>query len=580
MSKFVIVPKSFTYRVENRQAFSLNPVASQKSSFGIWDILFYSKKNTDVIQYKQFDGGFIGCIGTPVFFKEDVLDQVYHHFHEGSIGEYCDIIGGHYVLLVFKSNQLFVISDGIGSIDIFYGNGVHPIISNDFSCSSLNMTLSPDLEMCELDSVYLNSGPRTPFPEVSKLIGGIEYIKICSDGKVDVCRHHNTIANRLRKFSDWNQMDYFHQVKKVYLSIKNTNAVFGLNFTGGLDGRTILASLLDLKANVEFYYGIGNSQITNTQNKDFEISSEIARELKIRQETMNWETDEKDLSDKSVFDNYEKMGLFARIHGGSNAFVQSLIDRNREKRDIVFMGGFSPGFSNKDFHERTYPNFLSIVKDCLKGPLESVAFKHYKKAFKKFYDDCRTYCIAHDLIDESDALLVEGHIVRALLYIRPESEHLQLFNQFDKYLAPYNTNELLIPMLAIDTSFRSGRKLQLNLIQQLRPDLLKYHLFSGIADRTITEKLEIETKRDEKKSFRIPMKYLAYRYYMYKRPVPKTHKGQDAELYKKVIELLESEYKNRWFGFAIFNLRYCLRLRYSYRLGENQKSLNYRAERS
>jgi hypothetical protein len=177
------------------------------------------------------------------------------------------------------------------------------------------------------------------------------------------------------------------------------------------------------------------------------------------------------------------------------------------------------------------------------------------------------------LIDEQDQLLVDGHIIRALLYLRPESEHLQLFNLFDKYVAPYNTNELLIPMLSLNTSFRRGRKLQLNLIHQLRPDLLNYHLFSGIADRTITKNLEIDTKKVEKKSFKIPNKYLAYRYYIFKRPIPKKHHGQDLEMYTRVMEQLSNQFKNRWFGFVIFNLRYCLRLRFSYRIIHYQRVL-------
>lgn len=573
MSKFVITPREFTQWVEKRQTMSLNSEPSVIFSFGDYDLLFFAKRNSDFQHFQHFEDGFLAFIGTPIFFHDCSCEKIYSTFCESNLGDICERIGGHYVLIIVKSNQLFVLSDGIGSIDIFYGLGQKSIISNDLSCAAIGKSLNSDVDICEIESVYLTPGRSTVFPEVKKIIGGIEYLRIEITGQISVLNHNNTIKRRLDQFSKWGEKDYFIQVKSVFQEIIRSIDLVGLNFTGGLDGRTILASLLDIGANVEFYYGQGNSQITNTQAKDLQIASEIALDLKITNHLMDWRTLGSDLSDEAVLNDYIALGVFARVHGGSEAFIQSLIDRNSDRRNIVFMGGFSPGFSNKDFHERDYPTFKAIVEDCLKGPLESVAFKFYKRVYKKFYQECKAYCLAHELIDDQDRLLVEGHIIRSLLYIRPESEHLQLFNLFDKYLAPYNTNELLIPMLSLNTAFRRRRKLQLNLIHLLRPELLRYQLFSGIVDRTISEKLEIDTLKKEKKSFRIPIKYLAYRYYIFKTPFSKKYKGQDLELYNAMLKEMNGEYKSRWFGFTIFNLRYCLRLRFAYRLISYQKKL-------
>jgi hypothetical protein len=304
------------------------------------------------------------------------------------------------------------------------------------------------------------------------------------------------------------------------------------------------------------------------------IAQEIADDYSIPLFLMDWNTAMSDGEESTVRNNYRLLGTMAKVNGCSKAFVQSLIQRNDQHRDIVFLGGFSPGFSNKDFHEKQYLTLSAIVDDCLNGPLKSVAFKYYKKIYSTFYQECRSFCLAHELIDEHDQLQVEGHIIRALLYIRPESEHLQLFNRFDKYLAPYNTNELLIPMLALDSAYRAGRKLQLNLIHQNCPKLLNYPLFSGIVDRKIEKDLAIEIKKEEKKSWKIPIRYLAYRYYMFRKPVPKKHQGQDLELYNAVLGHLNENYRNRWFGFSVFNLRYCFRLRFTYQIAKNQKLLN------
>lgn len=573
MSKFVITPREYTQLVEKRQTMSFNVESSCNFSFGDYNLLFFAKKNADFQNFVRFKDGFIGFIGTPIFFHGYTHEKIYSIFRESNLGDICEVIGGHYVLLICKHNQLFVISDGIGSIDIFYGLGQKSIISNDISCASIGSSLNYDVDICEIESVYLTPGRSTVFPEIKKIIGGVEYIRIEMTGQSSVLKHNNPIKRRLDQFSKWSETDYFSRVRTVFQEISRSNELVGLNFTGGLDGRTILASLLDIGANVEFYYGQGNSQITNTQSRDLEIASEISLNLKIPKHLMDWSTCESDLSDEAVLNDYISLGVFARVHGGSEAFVQSLIVRNRDRRDIVFMGGFSPGFSNKDFHERDYPTFNAIVEDCLKGPLESVAFKFYKPVFKKFYQECKAYCLAHELIDDHDRLLVEGHVIRSLLYIRPESEHLQLFNLFDKYVAPYNTNELLIPMLSLDKVLRRGRKLQLNLIHLLRPDLLHYRLFSGIVDRKISEKLEINTLKKEKKSIRIPIKYLAYRYYIFKTPFSKKYQGQDLELYTAMLKEMNSHYKSRWYGFTIFNLRYCLRLRFAYRLSTYQKRL-------
>ncbi len=573
MSKFVVSPRDYTHLVEKRQTVALNKELSIKIPFGSFDVLLFAKKNSSFQIFEQFQDGFIGCIGTPIFFSDLSLADIYRGFQETELGHVCDVIGGHFVLLIHKENYLYVISDGIGSIDVFYGSDQKPIVSNDLSCVALSSSLEYDSEMCEIESVCLSPGKRTVFNHVQKLIGGVEYLKIKASGEVQVYRHGNSIRKRLERFSSWKDSDYFDRVKTVFDAFSKSNQTVGLNFTGGLDGRTILASLLDTETQVEFYYGQGNSQITNTQDKDLQIAREVANDLRIPIHIMDWKTESSDAEETDVAKDYLLLGSFAKVHGGSEAFVQSLTLRNQQRRDIVFMGGFSPGFSNKDFHERQYHSFQEIVSDCLKGPLQSVAFKYYNKVSKKFYHECQLYCLAHELIDEQDELLVDGHIIRALLYLRPESEHLQLFNLFDKYVAPYNTNELLIPMLSLNTSFRRGRKLQLNLIHQLRPDLLNYHLFSGIADRTITKNLEIDTKKVEKKSFKIPNKYLAYRYYILKRPIPKKHHGQDLEMYTRVMEQLSNQFKNRWFGFVIFNLRYCLRLRFSYRIIHYQRVL-------
>jgi hypothetical protein len=573
MSKFIISPKSCAELVKRRQQVALNNDMKRSCSFGIWDVLFYSKKNTKSIEFRSFVDGFIGFIGTPYFLSDYTISECYHSFVEDEIGHLYNYIGGHFVLIIQKEDYLYIITDGIGSIDVFYNHTSLGIISNDVSSTLIDENISYDIELAEIESVYLNSGTSTVFKEVRKLIGGAEYIKLDADGISEVKHHGSSIGKRIAQFTNWTEFDYFVQVDKVFAAITKSSKVFGLNFTGGLDGRTILASLLNANVTTQFYYGQGNSQITNTQIRDLEIAKMIADDLNIAQEIMDWSTNEKDLTDLSISRKYFLLGTLARVYGGAEVFLQSLIDRNKKSTDILFLGGFSPGFSNKDFHENKYNSFDEIVHDCLSGPLKSVGFKYFKRIYKRFYRECKIYCLSHDLIDENNRLMFEGHIIRALLYIRAESEHLQLFNLFDKYVAPYNTSELLLPMLALDKEYKKERKLQLNFINNLRPDLLSYPLFSGLLERKITKDLKIEIKKEHKKGIKIPIRYLAYRYYIFKNPTPRKYEGKDKELYNRITQKLSRKYRKRWFGFEIYNLRYCFRLNFNYEIQQNQKSL-------
>ncbi len=573
MSIFAVCPRDCTHWVVNRQELALRNDLLKCISFGSLDIHFFSKVNSSSLVFHSSDEGFIGAIGTVFPLSNLTLGEFFQNFEEDKLPEIFNHFGGHYVFLIQKNNYLYIVTDGIGTVDVFFGSGVQSIVSNELTISAFEEVIEQDLDLIEIESSYLNSGRSTPFKKVQKLMGGIEYLRLNAHGESQVLRHQSTYKKRLSQFALWNDQDYFNWVDKVFHAIQTSNLLFGLNFTGGLDGRTILASLLDYHNRVEFYYGQGNSQLTNTQIKDLNIAREIAEDLKIPQVLMDWSTSTSDCDEGSIQTSYALLGSMAKVNGGSSAFIQSLIQRNKDQRDIVFLGGFSPGFSNKDFHENEYLTFSAIVEDCLNGPLRSVAFSEYKKVYQRFYQECRSFCLAHELINDQDELLIEGHIIRALLYIRPESEHLQLYNRFDKYLAPYNTNELLLPMLAMNKVFRAGRKLQLNLINRKYPDLLKYHLFSGITDRTIAKDLVIETKKEQKKSFKIPIPYLAYQYYIFRKPIPKKHVGQDLIMYNSIQKDLRENYQKRWFGFSIFNLRYCFRLRFNYQMESNQRLL-------
>jgi hypothetical protein len=534
----------------------------------------FHKRNVDNENFfKQGDNWIVGC-GTFLYkgaIGEDALRAILEDLTPSAIRTLQREVIGHFILGVWKNESLIVFGDGLGTLELYYThrNGEF-LISNDFAAIAASMK-DPKLDE---NSVYLEFsaialGSSTPIIGINRLIGPSQFLRVESGSfRVESIQDDFWLIRRedLVESDDEAGVKYvIDDVKDVFSQLRIFQSI-GLNFTGGLDGRLLLAALNDLSMRPELFYGVGNSYLTSTQGKDLEIVQAISRDYSLKTNLMNWSNDFSEVDEEHDRSNFLKFGLMGHLYGGGVKFHEALVNRNPDKCTLVFLGGFCPAFSNREFHERAFDSIEAIVDDILKGPLSSVAFRKQASVRRAAMNSLYEFFQVNGLVDCQGNFRVDGDVARAYAYIRSESEMLSLFNEYDYYIAPFNTYRLLGAVLKVPLSSRKNRKFQIRLVQSLDKDLMNYPLYSGLAERKVDlEKGELlvnhapqnpPAKKNNRKFL-----FLRYLYYRLRARSAPNYGELDKLLYQQAQRnLRKSKINKDWYGWNLLNLRQSRRL--------------------
>lgn len=409
---------------------------------------------------------------------------------------------GHYSLLVKNGDQLSICSDPQGGYEIYYvATDEYWFVSNSL------MLVARAIEDLDVNTLNLlenafyikNIGVDTFYDDVKQLYGSQQI-------RVDLDAETLQVTELERPNPDWGYedasietilSDYTDRVREVFGQITEATRDVGLQATGGLDSRTILAGLLDQSTSPRLLYGVGNSGLTNTKMEDLRAVRGFAEEFDLNFRQLNWDS-ECPHSEDTLSTLFDKYGFRMAIYGASPYFFQEF-ESGLEDHPMLVMSGYSPAFTNlapwemeSDYHSE----FENFVDHSLTGN------------YRDFSDGglpCKEEYIQNIIgnakqlveIDHPDALEVDDGLtfdefvsLKLSFKRRGENINLNIMNEFHYHLCPFYTFHLNNPLADVPHTHREGDKFRVKLLKMLYPSVLNVPLFTGTRPAKIDEETD------------------------------------------------------------------------------------------
>jgi hypothetical protein len=257
--------------------------------------------------------------------------------------------------------------------------------------------------------------------------------------------------------------------------------------TAGLDARTSLATYMSAGAKPNLYYGVGNSFLTNTQQKDLDIDSLFEKEFNLKLNVSQWKSPE--IINQDWSDVVNKYGFYAYIYGGSNAIFDFF---RRIEGPLVTFGYGGELYRNLDWIENREKDFFSIddfideyyvTGDSLRMVKGVVGFRDHLR--KKLLWVCEKYDLNPDKIPN------EASVFFLQEYRKTADSHLLNFINLSKYcsLLLMESECMKYGMQSVESLKKS--KFMLSVINQLFPKVLDIPVFSHMTLRSYNREMGV-----------------------------------------------------------------------------------------
>lgn len=514
----------------------------------------YQKRAVENRNFLERDDGYIAVVGTLICdgkLGHDALERVHTLYTERSVRELRDRCFGHYAVVIKRGQTITVFTDPNGVFDVYYVDSDFWFVSNSLYVAARVLderTLDRDrlvqkaIEITELST-------NTMFEEVARLHGSEKL-------EVDLETHSLTVESAPTPPHTWEYSgesfdgivsDYSKRQTKVFSQISTASDKIGVQATGGIDSRTVLGGLLATGSEPTLLYGVGNSVLTNTKDRDLEIAARYAQRYELPFHRMDWSGDYP-LSEADWADGLKKYGFRYKVYGGTPNFFASLANGLPSTVELVLSGyGFGTVSNIYFWEQKTVPpiSFDRVVAEYFThatdfGRTAMTCFDEYVETLES---DARSY-MQHDPdeIDiRSDLDLFEFSKTVQLLNGRSQSAYTNIANEFTFHLAPLATYELSRPMLEFPPRYREGERIRVELLEDLYPDLLEVDLFSGIAEASIGNDGRVTTERSipERVADRLPTRLVEYLEPLYDAYFRGPTTDVDEAIYDRDVDVIE-----------------------------------------
>ena len=433
-----------------------------------------------------------GTLGRPA------LQSVYRDFLESGIEEVRSNAIGHYALAIRHGDTITAFTDPQGAFSLYYVDASTPVIlSNSLHVVATNLS-ERSIDPVRLMSASLHGsipGRKTFYKGINRL-NGTEKIRISlPEHEQYIERIDNPYTGIiLDTESINNSVDLYADEIRQFIQRLSCFGSIGVATTGGLDSRTVLASLLDQDHTPLLLYGVGNSRLTHTKREDLKIVESLAQQINAPLYRMDWSGNHPH-SDDQLRETFRRLGFSYEIYGAPESFISEFSGGITPFPDVI-LGGYSPAFTNMkvwEFPERQYPfrDLIDHFSSDLVGHPSFTCETSYRECIQESVQTAlNSGGINYSTSGESLRQFVKA---RLTLKIRTEARFANLANQFCPYIAPFLTKQLCGPLLSVPPSFRKGDEFQIRLMDELCPELLNVPVFSGVKPARInTTRFQME----------------------------------------------------------------------------------------
>lgn len=308
---------------------------------GFVKICTYSKKNIETENMVVKGSDFCAGVGTYIYkskIGKDALEKIFLDF-DFNMDIRSDIVGS-YCIVINKGNKLCIFIDPASTYNVYYhlsSDGKEIVLTNTyFHIALTNSECSIDEQKFIANYQHKCINGDTPFYGIQKLMGG----------EAIVFEHGVWSLHSIECPS----IDYKkHVVDKAVEMYSNIGELFhtsGVFMTGGQDSRLALSLMLNRGMKPTLFYGVGDSEDTNTKTQDLECVKAISKRYDLPIEIMNWGnsyTEDRD----SCFKKYGEMALIYSM----NLNIFNEFEKNI-KCDFLALGYFGEVYRNVETIEK------------------------------------------------------------------------------------------------------------------------------------------------------------------------------------------------------------------------------------
>lgn len=445
----------------------------------------FKKLRIDNYNYLKIGEDFVATSGTLIYegeIGERALRKIYENFDE-NVQLIRDKILGNYALVVKKGNCVYVFCDDNNIYDIYYYNyGGKWLISNNFYY--LAKTL-PDvqilsMELLEASFQHCIIDNKTPFDNIYKLMKD-EYIKI--DILMENFNIYEIECKKIEiaiKDLDFMAKEFANLLKKKVQSITKNIKNPAISMTGGLDSRIMLAAFLANGIKPRIVYGVGNSVITNTKERDLEINKIYAEKFNLNFYQMNWRTSVS--IDENWKESLERYGELYTIYAANENMYKEFSENLNV--DFIEYGYFGEIMRNVDWLEElakenyTLDEFLESYY-YNNSAISNQTFKEeYTESIKKKLEKiCKKERLDKFKLSKNDFFRIHNYYRR-----RADTVMNNFSNNFVYSISVLSTWELLNYITEIPFEYKKNAKFMLKVIDYLYPPILEVPFFSHCKD--------------------------------------------------------------------------------------------------
>ncbi|WP_277552380.1 hypothetical protein [Halobaculum limi] len=463
----------------------------------------YHKRTFENTNFQPLDStSFIAITGTIIIdgkMGENALDSVYKTYAKSGAKEVRERSFGHYSVVIKDGDHIEIFGDPNGVYEIYYTTEEQWMVSNSLHvCShSLSSPTVDEYKLLEKSLEVSEITDATPFTEVKRLAGN----EIISANLID---GSFSVESLERPTVDWDYSgeqinaivsDYRDRVKSVFNQITKASSNLGVQATGGLDSRSVLAGLLQQDASPSILYAVGNSPLTNTDDNDLDVAREYAKRFDLEFKKLDWGGNLP--TERSGWTSlFEKYGYRYHTYGATENFYNSL---SSPAIPELLLSGYAFGtVSNVYYWEQE--SLVPITLEQIVKEHFSYVQKFSKDQFNKkqeYLDKLVLHCqsalnrLGHDIeTDEKMSVCAFARVIQ-LLNGRPQSAYVNVANEFSFHLSPYATFELSRPMLDFPPEHRRGERIRVKLLNELYSDILNIPIYSGIERAQINNQDEL-----------------------------------------------------------------------------------------
>jgi hypothetical protein len=419
---------------------------------------------------------------------EEALRDCYTDFVTVGISAVQSKAIGHYAVAIRHNHEVMIFTDPQGALDLFYiDTGDLWFVSNSIDvCASVLPYRKIDttkLLVTALQSSLL--GEDTFYSGIKRLFG-TQLIRVdLNNGRFRVERiPDSTPSLPWSSLSIQDAIEHYKQEVCTFFRQLAAVEPIGIFATGGIDSRTVLASLLNWQTPVQLMYGVGNSRLTDYDTSDLDIARTVAKLYDVPFQQLDWSGNQPH-NKEALQELFRIYGFKYEIYGAPESFIRAF-NGGISPYPNLFLGGRGPALTNSKPWElnRTSFTFDDLITDGMHypgGTVEKSRCVVDKAAYRSVIATEMKAGLRCAGIDYPDSGASLETFVRAktFLYIRAESRFLNFVNEFGHYIEPFLMKRLHDPLLSVPFEYRTKDKFQLLLIHSLAPALLEVPLYSG-----------------------------------------------------------------------------------------------------